>query len=72
METKIVIPNWLRKESPITAGFCELINSALIDNPKMSLADFAQNLSEVNVENTIERMKKAEEKQFGGNKQWQK
>ena len=64
MATKIVIPGWLRKDSPITAGFCDLINSALMDNPKLSLEEFAQGISQANVEATIERLEKVEEKQF--------
>lgn len=68
MITKIVIPNWLRKERPVTAGFCEMINEALASNPRMSLEEFAQAISEANVSDTIKRLEKAEETQFNGEK----
>ena len=62
--TKIVIPNWLKKEEPATAGFCDLVNFALDGNPTMTLEEFAQLLSKTNVERTIKRMERSEEKQF--------
>jgi hypothetical protein len=64
--SKIAIPRWLKEENPITAGFCELINECLDYNPKMSLADFATLLSETNIERSMQRIQKAEEKQFSG------
>lgn len=62
---KIVIPYWMRQESPICAGFCDVINEALEENPEMSLAEFAANLSQVNIEGSLERLEKAEKQQFG-------
>lgn len=62
--TKIVIPNWLKKEEPVSAGFCDLVNFALDGNPTMTLEEFAQLLSETNVKRTIKRMERSEEKQF--------
>ena len=62
--TKIVIPKWLREENPICAGFCDIVNSALEANPNMSLAEFASELSKVNVEGSMERLERAERKQF--------
>ena len=62
---KIVIPLWLKRESPITAGFCGLINDALENSPNMSLAQFAEQLSVANVEESIKRIQRAENKQFG-------
>ena len=61
---KIVIPQWLRDESPMCAGFCDVINAALEENPEMSLAEFAANLSQANIEDSLMRLKKAEQKQF--------
>lgn len=63
--TKIVIPKWLRTESPICAGFCDLVNAALEEKPNLTLADFAQSLSETNMEMSMERIQKVERKQFG-------
>lgn len=62
---KIVIPKWLREESPVCAGFCEVINAALEENEKMSLLEFAEALSEANKEKSLERLERAERKQFG-------
>ena len=62
---KIVIPEWLRREIPPTAGFCELINFALEGNPNMSLAAFAEQLSKSNVEQSFKRIQRAEKRQFG-------
>jgi hypothetical protein len=63
---QIVIPAWLRDEKPMTASFCELVNSALTENPKMSLEEFALQLSEVNVRESLKRVLNEEKKQFGG------
>ena len=62
---KIVIPEWLKRESPTTASFCELINVVLENNPNMPLAAFAEQLSESNVEQSFERIQRAEKRQFG-------
>ena len=66
MERKIVIPRWFKRECPILAGVCEMINIALADNPQISLAEFAQELSKANVEKSIERMESVEREQFKG------
>ena len=67
MEKKaILIPSFMKEETPIAAGFCEIVNAALKENPNMSLAEFAQGLNEVNKERALERLQKAIEKQFKG------
>lgn len=63
--TRISIPGWLKRESPICAGFCEMINETLKNHPNMSLAEFANGLDEVNKEETYKRIQRAEKKQFG-------
>ena len=63
---KIVIPNFLREETPILAGVCDVINSALEENPEMSLKEFAKAISEANQEKARERLEKAIERQFMG------
>ena len=60
------IPNWMKKDAPMCAEFCELINAALENNPNMSLAAFAEQLSQANVEKTYERLLKAEKEQLYG------
>lgn len=61
----ITIHNWIKRERPIVAEFCELINSALQNKPNMSLAEFAVQLDEANKETTYARLLKAEKEQFG-------
>ena len=61
----IVIPNWLREKRPNTARFCELINETLKDRPNMSLAAFAEQLSQSNIEDSYKRIQEAERRQFG-------
>lgn len=63
---KIVIPQWLRDESPICADFCELINYALEEKPNMSLQEFAEDLNNSNLELSYERIQQAEARQFSG------
>ena len=66
-KTRIVIPQWLKREQPVCAGFCEMINDTLQNTPDISLAEFAEQLSEANIEESYKRIRAAEEKQFGGN-----
>lgn len=63
---KITIPQWMKDELPINAGFCELVNMALDENPNMTLAEFAKSLDELNKEETLERVINAELEQLGG------
>lgn len=63
---KIVIPNFLREETPILAGVCDVINVALEQNPEMSLKEFAKAISEANQEKARERLEQAIERQFMG------
>ena len=63
---RIIIPNFLRRETPILAGVCDMINVALEENPNMSLEEFAKELSAVNQEKARERLEKAIERQFRG------
>ena len=65
-KTRIVIPQWLKREQPVCAGFCEMINDTLQTNPDISLAEFAEQLSAANIEESYKRIRAAEEKQFGG------
>ena len=62
---KIVIPQWFRKERPDEASFLDIINVALEDMPNISLADFAKTIHGVLFEESMERIKQAEAKQFG-------
>lgn len=62
--TQIRVPDWMKREKPSTAEFCELINFALQGNPNMSLAEFAKTLDEENVRATYERIVAAEKAQF--------
>ena len=62
----IVVYEWMRKETPFAAQFCELVNEALRMNPDMSLAEFASVLDGVNKENALERVRAAEQQQFRG------
>lgn len=67
-ETKkphIVVPGWMKEETPIVASFCELVNFALEDNPRMTLAEFAEKLNDANMSAALERLEAAEERQFG-------
>lgn len=68
MSGMVKIPTWMKKDAPMCAEFCEIINLALSQNPNMSLAAFAEQLSQANVEKTYERLLKAEKEQlYGGN-----
>ena len=61
---QIKIYEWQRKETPLCAGFCEMVNEALRDNPNMSLAEFAEELDAANKRATFERLIKAERRQL--------
>lgn len=65
---QIMIPQWMRDETPTCAGFCEIVNLALLENPKMTLAEFARELDKGNKEKTLERIELAEAQQFGTTK----
>lgn len=62
----IVVYEWMRQETPLAVKFCELVNEALQMDPNMSLAQFASVLDSVNKENTLERVRAAEQQQFRG------
>jgi hypothetical protein len=64
MSGKILIPEWLKKENPICAGFCEMINEALQNRPNMSLAEFAEQLHEENVSESYRRLQAVVNKQL--------
>lgn len=66
---RIVVPEWMREETPLVAQFCELVNYALEGNPDMSLATFAEILHGENVRVSLERLEAIEAKQFGTNKE---
>lgn len=66
-ETKkpgILVPGWMKEETPIVASFCELVNFALEDNPDMTLAEFAEKLNAANISAALERLEAVEERQF--------
>ena len=68
-ETKkphIVVPGWMKEETPIVASFCELVNFALEDNPDMTLAEFAEKLNDANMSAALERLEAVEKRQFQG------
>ena len=66
---KITIPQWLRNEKPDEAHFLEIINVALEDMPGISLADFAKTIHDVLYEESMERLKRIEARQFGNGEQ---
>ena len=61
---RIIVPGWMKEETPIVASFCELVNFALEDNPRMTLAEFAEKLNDANISATLERLEAVEERQF--------
>lgn len=61
----ISISEEMRIKHPFTTGFCEVINQALLENPNMSLAEFAEGVEEVHKEERRERLIEAEKRQFG-------
>lgn len=61
---RILLPSWMKEERPLTAQFCELVNFALESDPDMSLAAFAEQLNEVNMEEARNRLQAIIEKQF--------
>lgn len=68
MSSMIKIPAWLKRDTPMCAGFCEIINFALESNPNMTLAEFAAQLSQANIEKAYEILLTAEREQiYGGN-----
>ena len=66
----IEITEEMREESPYLTEFCEFINTALLADPKMSLAAFAERINQEEREYAIKkrykRLIEAERKQFGG------
>jgi hypothetical protein len=62
----VKIPALIKKGAPKMAEFCELVNFSLQGNPNMSLAEFAEQLSRVNVDKACEILLTAEIKQIYG------
>lgn len=63
---RIEVPNWMKEEAPVNAYVCELVNTALAHNPKMTLAEFATMLDMANKQWSYERMTEIVQKQFEG------
>lgn len=70
MNRKITITERLIRENPIIAGFCDIINQAIEENPNMSLAEFAYEIDKSNKEYEEIRLRKIVDAQlkeiFGG------
>lgn len=64
MEKRIEIPNWMKKEAPVSAYVCDLINAALAFKSDMTLAEFAQTLDMANKQWSYERIMEAVKMQF--------
>ena len=62
----VKIPAWMKRDALMCAELCEIINLALESNPNMSLSEFAEQLSQANVEKTYEILLTAERKQIYG------
>ena len=56
--------NWMERETISLADLCDTINTALANNPKMSLADFAKNLDKGCKAETLRRLEAVEREQF--------
>ena len=65
MNGAITIPKWLKEETPVIAGFCEMINEALQNRPNLSLAEFAKQIDEANVKESYKRLQAVIAAQFG-------
>lgn len=61
---KIEVPNWMKKEEPVSAYVCELINAALVFDPKMTLQTFAETLDAANKQWSYERIREIVMSQF--------
>ena len=66
MSVMVKIPALIKRDAPKMAEFCELVNFSLQGNPNMSLAEFAEQLSRVNVDKACEILLTAEIKQIYG------
>ena len=66
MSGMVKIPAWMKRDAPMCAEFCEIINLALESNPNMSLAEFAEQINQANVEKAYEILIKAEAQQIYG------
>jgi hypothetical protein len=64
MNGKILVPEWLKRENPICAGFCEMINEALQNRPYLSLAEFAEQIDMANKESTYKRLQEVVTRQI--------
>lgn len=62
---KILIFEAQKKRTPTVTAFLELINYALEKRPNMTLAEFAREINEVEKEKALERIQRAEKRQYG-------
>ena len=60
----IILTNLYRKKHPVLSGVCEMINDALVDNPNMTLAEFASILDEEVMAKTSEYLTEIIKKQM--------
>lgn len=60
----ITLTNLYRKKHPVLSGVCEMINDALVDNPNMTLAEFASILDEEVMAKTSEYLTEIIKKQM--------
>lgn len=60
----ITLTNLYRKKHPVLSGVCEMINDALVDNPNMTLSEFASILDEEVMAKTSEYLTEIIKKQM--------
>ena len=63
---QILVPDWMRREEPIKAAVCDLINADLAGCPKRTLEEFARLLDLNNKQASYIRLREGIRKQFGG------
>lgn len=63
---QILVPDWLRREDPVRATFCDFINADLAGCPQRTLEDLARLLDLNNKKASYIRLRETVRKQFGG------
>lgn len=56
---QISVPDWMRREEPLKAAVCDLINADLAGCPQRTLEEFARLLNRQNVASSYERLQEA-------------
>ena len=63
---QINVPDWMRREEPVKAALCDLINADLAGCPHRTLEEFARLLNSSNIESTYQRIQEAVREQLYG------